>query len=104
MAGHKYDDKYFDENYYTAFQQTSRTSNKLKGDHYDSSGNSVSVSGGGGGGSSCSGGSGSSACEDGSSCSGLKCGISSSGDIDYGSTDELVSSKKRKVLDKSSII
>lgn len=56
LSGHTYDDKYFDENYYTAFQHTSRTMSKLNdsssGDGCDIKSSGSSSDGGSGG--SCS--------------------------------------------------
>ena len=117
MAGHKYDDKYFDENYYTAFQQISRTTSKLKGCHYDSTDySSIGVcSSSDIGGSSGSGslikltekhdsGSGSIEGDSGSGNGGFKCGDGRGNDIDCISTDEIMISKKRKVLDNGNSI
>ena len=103
MAGHKYDDKYFDENYYTAFQQISRTTSKLKGCHYDSTDcSSIGVcSSSDIGGSS---GSSSGSIEGDSGNGGLKCGDGRGHDIDCISTDEIMISKKRKVLDNGNSI
>ena len=126
MAGHKYDDKYFDENYYTAFQQISRTTSKLKGCHYDStdyssigvcSSSDIGGSSGSSSGSSGSGsgslikltekhdsGSGSIEGDSGSGNGGFKCGDGRGDDIDCISTDEIMISKKRKVLDNGNSI
>ena len=109
VAGHKYDDKYFDENYYTAFQQISRTTSKLKGCHYDSTDYSSigvcsssdicgSIEGSSGSGS------GSIEGDSGSGNGGFICGDGRGDDIDCISTDEIMISKKRKVLDNENSI